>query len=152
MRPAEELRFLILAVQREGNRVLGQALKPLGVTASQAEVLRVLQDRQPLTLSGLGSLLVCEAATAPVVSSNVSLPRHRYEPPHLLAVDGDFGPFSGTATYRLAAVDQRTTRLVNSFHLTASGVLKAAAAIAGPQLKHAVAKNLEVLKGILAAA
>ena len=65
MRPAEELRFLILAAQREGNRVLGQALKPLGITTAQAEVLRVLQDRQPLTLSGLGDLLVCESGNSP---------------------------------------------------------------------------------------
>ncbi|WP_232789025.1 MarR family winged helix-turn-helix transcriptional regulator [Streptomyces odonnellii] len=63
MRPAEELRYLILAAQREGNRQLGQALKPLGVTTSQAEVIRVLEDRQPLTLNGLGELLVCESGS-----------------------------------------------------------------------------------------
>lgn len=65
MRPAEELRYLILAAQREGNRMLGQALKPLGVTPSQAEVLRLLQERQPLTLNGLGELLVCESGSSP---------------------------------------------------------------------------------------
>ncbi|MEU8143117.1 MarR family transcriptional regulator [Nonomuraea sp. NPDC048901] len=65
MRPAEELRYLILAAQREGNRLLGQALKPLGVTPSQAEVLRILADRQPLTLNGLGELLVCESGNSP---------------------------------------------------------------------------------------
>ncbi|MER7505170.1 MarR family transcriptional regulator [Nonomuraea pusilla] len=65
MRPAEEFRYLVLAAQREGNRLLGQALKPLGVTSSQAEVLRLLQDRQPLTLSGLGDLLVCESGNSP---------------------------------------------------------------------------------------
>ncbi|MGK4578559.1 MarR family winged helix-turn-helix transcriptional regulator [Kitasatospora sp. HPMI-4] len=65
MRPAEEFRYLVLAAQREGNRLLGQALKPLGVTTSQAEVLRLLQDRQPLTLSGLGDLLVCESGNSP---------------------------------------------------------------------------------------
>ncbi|MFJ2647971.1 MarR family winged helix-turn-helix transcriptional regulator [Streptomyces sp. NPDC087420] len=63
MRPAEELRYLILAAQREGNRLLGQALKPLGVTTSQAEVIRVLEERQPLTLNGLGELLVCESGS-----------------------------------------------------------------------------------------
>lgn len=72
-----------------------------------------------------------------------------YEPPSLLTIDGDFGPFTGTSTYRLSAVDQRTTELVNSFHLTASGAAKALSAVAGPQIKHAVAKNLEVLKEIL---
>ncbi|WP_316528303.1 SRPBCC family protein [Kitasatospora brasiliensis] len=53
-----------------------------------------------------------------------------YDPPGLLTVDGDFGPFSGTATYRPTAVDRHTTRLVNSVHLTASGALKAVAALA----------------------
>src|SRR6185369_14391199 len=65
MRPVEELRYLILAVQREGNRQLAQALRPHGVTPAQAEVLRLLQERQPLTLSGLGELLVCESGTNP---------------------------------------------------------------------------------------
>jgi DNA-binding MarR family transcriptional regulator len=65
VRPAEELRYLILAAQREGNRMLGQALKPLGVTPSQAEVVRLLQERQPLTLTGLGELLVCESGSSP---------------------------------------------------------------------------------------
>jgi DNA-binding MarR family transcriptional regulator len=65
MRPAEELRFLILAIQREGNRLLAADLRPLGVTPSQAEVLRVLADHQPLTLLGLGELLVCETGGSP---------------------------------------------------------------------------------------
>jgi len=65
MRPVEELRYLILAAQREGNRQLAQALRPHGITPAQAEVLRLLEDRQPLTLSGLGELLVCESGTNP---------------------------------------------------------------------------------------
>jgi DNA-binding MarR family transcriptional regulator len=65
MRPAEELRYLILAAQREGNRLLGRELKALGLTSSQAEVLRILQERQPLTLTGLGELLVCESGNNP---------------------------------------------------------------------------------------
>jgi DNA-binding MarR family transcriptional regulator len=65
VRPVEELRYLILAAQREGNRQLAQTLRPLGVTPSQAEVLRLLEDRQPLTLTGLGELLVCESGTNP---------------------------------------------------------------------------------------
>jgi len=60
MRTAEEIRFLILAAQRAGNRQLAAALRPLGITPSQAEVLRLLADRQPLTMTGLGELLVCE--------------------------------------------------------------------------------------------
>ncbi len=45
--------------------MLGQDLKPLGVTPSQAEVLRLLHERQPLTLNGLGELLVCESGGSP---------------------------------------------------------------------------------------
>ncbi|WP_433757665.1 MarR family winged helix-turn-helix transcriptional regulator [Nocardia sp. CA-135398] len=65
MRPAEELRYLILAIQREGNRKLSSELRPLGLTPSQAEVLRVLADHEPLTLTGLGDLLVCETGGSP---------------------------------------------------------------------------------------
>ncbi|MFI9366902.1 SRPBCC family protein [Kitasatospora sp. NPDC053057] len=72
-----------------------------------------------------------------------------YDPPNLLTADGDFGPLTGTTTYRLTPLDQRTTRLVNTVHLTAPGALKAVAAITGPRVKHAVAKNLDVLKDIL---
>jgi MarR family transcriptional regulator, organic hydroperoxide resistance regulator len=65
VRAAEELRYAILALQREGNRVLATALKPLGVTPSQAEVLRVLDEHGPLALAGLGELLLCETGTGP---------------------------------------------------------------------------------------
>jgi MarR family transcriptional regulator, organic hydroperoxide resistance regulator len=65
VRVAEELRYLILAIQREGNRLLATELRPLGVTPSQAEVLRVLSDHQPLTLTALGELLVCETGNSP---------------------------------------------------------------------------------------
>ncbi len=65
MRTAEELRYLILAIQREGSRILAADLRPLGLTPAQAEVLRVLADFPPLTLTGLGELLVCEHGTNP---------------------------------------------------------------------------------------
>jgi MarR family transcriptional regulator, organic hydroperoxide resistance regulator len=65
MRPAEQVRYLVLAAQREGNRILAQHLRPLGLTPSQAEVIRVLADHEPLTLSGVGELLVCESGTNP---------------------------------------------------------------------------------------
>ncbi len=65
MRQAEELRYAILALQREGNRSLAAALKPLGVTPAQAEVIRVLDEREPLSLAGLGELLICESGTGP---------------------------------------------------------------------------------------
>ncbi|MEL5955672.1 winged helix DNA-binding protein [Streptomyces sp. CLV115] len=65
MRRAEHLRFAILAAQREGNRLLIQALKPHSITPSQAEVLRLLQQHGTLSLNGLGQLLVCESGTNP---------------------------------------------------------------------------------------
>jgi MarR family transcriptional regulator, organic hydroperoxide resistance regulator len=63
MEPVEELRYLMLAVQREGNRTLTEALRPLGLTPAQGEVLRVLQEFQPLSLIALGDLLICESGS-----------------------------------------------------------------------------------------
>ncbi len=65
MRTAEELRYLVLAAELEGKRLLARQLRPLGLTPSQAEVLRVLADSAPLSLNGLGSLLVCESGSSP---------------------------------------------------------------------------------------
>ena len=57
----EELRYLVLAAQRDGNRMLAAALRPLGLTPAQAEVLTVLaRAGRPLTLREVGALLVCE--------------------------------------------------------------------------------------------
>jgi MarR family transcriptional regulator, organic hydroperoxide resistance regulator len=59
--PVEELRYLVLAAQRDGNRALAALLRPLGVTPAQAEVLGVLAATgRPLTVSELGEQLVCE--------------------------------------------------------------------------------------------
>jgi DNA-binding MarR family transcriptional regulator len=63
MSPEEELRFLILGAQREGNRMLAERLAPLGLTPSQAEVLHCLAIAGPLSLNALGRLLVCEAGS-----------------------------------------------------------------------------------------
>ncbi len=65
MRIAEQLRYLVLAAQLEGRRQWSRSLKPLELTPSQAEVLRVLQDHGPLSVGTLGSLLVCESGTNP---------------------------------------------------------------------------------------
>ena len=60
----EELRYLVLAAQREGNRRLTEALRPLGVTPAQAEVLTVLAGSdEPLSVKELGTLLVCETGS-----------------------------------------------------------------------------------------
>lgn len=63
MLPAEEFRYLVLALQREGNRQLSDALRPLGITPSQAEVIQVLAQYQPMTLLQLGERLVCEGGS-----------------------------------------------------------------------------------------
>ena len=65
MRQAERIRYLALAVQREGNRRLTADLKPLGLTPAQSEVLRILGDHAPMTLTALGRMLVCESGTNP---------------------------------------------------------------------------------------
>lgn len=63
MNPIEEIRYLILAAQREGSRTFTELLKPLGLTTSQSEVLRVLYDHEPLSLIEVGQLLVCETGS-----------------------------------------------------------------------------------------
>ena len=62
--PLEELRFLVLAAQREGSRALAELLGPLGLTAAQAEVLAVLRDADgPLSVREIGERLVCEGGS-----------------------------------------------------------------------------------------
>lgn len=65
MRQAELIRYLVLAAQREGNRRLTHELRTMGLTPSQSEVLRILGDHAPLSLTGLGELLVCESGKNP---------------------------------------------------------------------------------------
>lgn len=60
---AERSRYLILALQRQGNRELAELLAPLGLTTSQAEALEVIGDYGPLTTVRVGSLLVCESGS-----------------------------------------------------------------------------------------
>ena len=57
---APRLWVLILAAQRESQRMLSEALRPLGITPAQGEVLSVLSSHPPLTLNALGERLVCE--------------------------------------------------------------------------------------------
>ena len=58
-----ELRYLVLAAQREGNRKLSRDLSAIDLTPAQAEVLLVLSESEPLTLVDLGRLMVCEAGS-----------------------------------------------------------------------------------------
>jgi DNA-binding MarR family transcriptional regulator len=60
----EELRYLVLAAQREGGRALAAALKPHSLTPSQAEALAVLRDaRRGLSVREIGQRLVCEGGS-----------------------------------------------------------------------------------------
>jgi len=63
LRQASELRFLVLAAQREGNRQLGQALREVGLTPAQAEVISTLDEHEPLTVAALGRYIVCESGS-----------------------------------------------------------------------------------------
>ncbi len=60
---AEALRYVLLAAQRQGNRELNDLLRENGLTASQAEVLRILENWKSLSLKELGQLLICEAGS-----------------------------------------------------------------------------------------
>lgn len=58
-----ELRYLVLAAQREANRVYARLLTDTGLTPSQAEILLVLHEYGPLSLRDLGRMIVCEAGS-----------------------------------------------------------------------------------------
>lgn len=60
MDPVDELTLLIRAAHREGDRRVNAALRPIGLTAAQAEVLLVLAAAEPLSLGDLGGMLVAE--------------------------------------------------------------------------------------------
>ena len=61
MDTVEQLRYLVLAAQRDGNRALAALLRPLDLTPAQAEVLTVLAGAdRPLTVRQIGEQLVCE--------------------------------------------------------------------------------------------
>lgn len=61
----DEVRYLILALQREGNRQVAQGLAPFSVTPSQAEAISLLARHKVLSLRDLGLLLVCETGDSP---------------------------------------------------------------------------------------
>lgn len=60
---AEKFRYLILASQRQGNRILNEMLHSHDITSSQAEVIRVLEEWEPISLKDLGNLLICESGS-----------------------------------------------------------------------------------------
>lgn len=65
MRTAEQIRYLILAAQREGNRQLTVHLAHIGLTPAQSEALGIIADFGPLALKDLGDMLVCDSGNSP---------------------------------------------------------------------------------------
>lgn len=65
MRAAEQVRYLVLAAQREGNRLLMASLSDIDLTPAQSEALRIIADHGPLALKQLGDMLVCDSGTSP---------------------------------------------------------------------------------------
>jgi hypothetical protein len=68
-----------------------------------------------------------------------------WDPGRRVAITGDFGPFSGTLTYRVEPAPVGTL-LTNDVELSPRGVLGVVGRIAGPRVKAAIAQNLEVLR------
>lgn len=62
-RARTELRYLILATQRESHRALAKFLRPLEISPAQAEIMLVLATYEPLTLAELGRLIVSETVS-----------------------------------------------------------------------------------------
>ena len=61
MDPLLELALSVKAGQRELERRMNDAMRPLGLTAAQADALLVIGQAGPLALKDLGELLIAEA-------------------------------------------------------------------------------------------
>ena len=56
-----ELALVVKAVNRELERWANDAMRPLGVTAAQADALVVISHAEPISLKELGDLLIAES-------------------------------------------------------------------------------------------
>jgi MarR family transcriptional regulator, organic hydroperoxide resistance regulator len=61
MDPLFEFALSVKAVQRELERWINEAMRPLGITAAQADALLVIGQAGPISLKDLGELLIAEA-------------------------------------------------------------------------------------------
>ena len=61
MDPLFELAISVKAAQREIERRLNDAMRPLGLTGQQSEALTVIGQSGPLALKELGDMLIAEA-------------------------------------------------------------------------------------------
>jgi MarR family transcriptional regulator, organic hydroperoxide resistance regulator len=58
--PLYELALSVKAIHRELERQTNAAMRPLGLTAAQADALTVIGQAEPLALNELGALLIAE--------------------------------------------------------------------------------------------
>src|SRR4051812_14222379 len=59
--PLFELALSVKAAERELTQRMNDAMRPLGITAAQADALAVIGQAAPLSLKELGDLLIAEA-------------------------------------------------------------------------------------------
>ncbi|QDZ42345.1 MarR family winged helix-turn-helix transcriptional regulator [Corynebacterium sp. sy039] len=59
----QEFRYVILALQRQGNRQLNKVFSELKLTNSQAEAIEVVGALGPLTTKEVGQNLICETGS-----------------------------------------------------------------------------------------
>lgn len=59
MKLIEELRYLIKAVDKEGEQVYSKLLEPFDITPSQNEILKLLAIKDGLSISQIGEMLIC---------------------------------------------------------------------------------------------
>jgi DNA-binding MarR family transcriptional regulator len=59
--PLFEFALSVKAISRELERWMNEAVRPLGITAAQADALVVIGSAQPISLKDLGELLIAEA-------------------------------------------------------------------------------------------
>jgi DNA-binding MarR family transcriptional regulator len=59
--PLVEFALALKAIQRAIERQMNEAMRPLGLTAAQADALLVIGQTEPVSLKDLGELLIAEA-------------------------------------------------------------------------------------------
>ncbi|MEJ4112539.1 MarR family winged helix-turn-helix transcriptional regulator [Corynebacterium kroppenstedtii] len=60
---AQELRYTILALQRQGNRHLAGILRTIELTPPQAEAMEILDSYGPMTTQDVGRHMLCESGS-----------------------------------------------------------------------------------------
>lgn len=145
---ADVFRFAVLALQREGARRLNAALAPLGLTASQAEALRVLDRFGPLTVGEVGRHLVCESGSPSRLTSTLAdrglVARGESEADRRVLVlsltDEGKRLADGVAEIEAEYLDAVSSRMPDAEALGALATMLAQA-VDDPQLKHALSKR-----------